>query len=137
MMYPLVRELAGDGIPVTVTCRVLGIARQPYYRWLTAPVSIVPPRERGDLVEHFTQPGDDEVDGGEDGPHDRPRRADGRRRRLWVGLSEPDAPADGGRGRRQRRRRRLRGGPPLGAPFCAGVMTIGDDRLRRRHERYT
>jgi len=33
-MYPLVRELAGDGIPVTVTCRVLKIARQPYYRWL-------------------------------------------------------------------------------------------------------
>jgi hypothetical protein len=25
MMYPLVRELAGDGIPVTVTCRVLKI----------------------------------------------------------------------------------------------------------------
>jgi putative transposase len=39
MMYPLVRELAGDGIPVTVTCRVLGIARQPYDRWLTAPAS--------------------------------------------------------------------------------------------------
>ncbi len=39
MMYPLVRELAGDGIPVTVTCRVLRIARQPYYRWLKAPVS--------------------------------------------------------------------------------------------------
>jgi putative transposase len=34
MMYPLVRELAADGIPVTVTCRVLKIARQPYYRWL-------------------------------------------------------------------------------------------------------
>lgn len=33
MMYPLVRELAEDGIPVTVTCRVLKIARQPYYRW--------------------------------------------------------------------------------------------------------
>ena len=32
MMYPLVHELAGDGIPVTVTCRVLKIARQPYYR---------------------------------------------------------------------------------------------------------
>ena len=28
-MYPLVRELAADGIPVTVTCRVLKIARQP------------------------------------------------------------------------------------------------------------
>ncbi len=39
MMYPLVRELAEDGIPVTVTCRVLKIARQPYYRWLASPVS--------------------------------------------------------------------------------------------------
>jgi transposase InsO family protein len=39
MMYPLVRELAVDGIPVTVTCRVLKIARQPYYRWLKEPVS--------------------------------------------------------------------------------------------------
>ena len=39
MMYPLVRELAVDGIPVTVTCRVLKIARQPYYRWLQAPVT--------------------------------------------------------------------------------------------------
>ncbi|MFI2636831.1 IS3 family transposase, partial [Streptomyces collinus] len=39
MMYPLVRELAEDGIPVTVTCRVLEIARQPYYRWLADPVT--------------------------------------------------------------------------------------------------
>ena len=39
MMYPLVRELAADGIPVTVTCRVLKIARQPYYRWLKNPVT--------------------------------------------------------------------------------------------------
>jgi transposase InsO family protein len=38
-MYPLVRELADDGIPVTVTCRVLQLACQPYYRWLNAPVS--------------------------------------------------------------------------------------------------
>ncbi|SJN12054.1 Mobile element protein [Leucobacter sp. 7(1)] len=38
-MYPLVRELAADGIPVTVTCRVLKIARQPYYRWLQSPVT--------------------------------------------------------------------------------------------------
>ena len=38
-MYPLVRELAEDGIPVTVTCRVLKIARQPYYRWLANPVT--------------------------------------------------------------------------------------------------
>ncbi|UJP39774.1 hypothetical protein [Cellulomonas palmilytica] len=39
MMYPLVKELAGHGIPVAVTCRVLKLARQPYYRWLTAPVT--------------------------------------------------------------------------------------------------
>lgn len=38
-MYPLVRELAADGIPVTVTCRVLNIARQPYYRGLAEPVT--------------------------------------------------------------------------------------------------
>ncbi len=31
-------ELAA-GIPVTVTCRVLKLSRQPYYRWLTAPVT--------------------------------------------------------------------------------------------------
>jgi hypothetical protein len=39
MIYPLVRELAAEGIPVAVTCRVLKIARQPYYRWLAAPVT--------------------------------------------------------------------------------------------------
>ncbi|WP_216912779.1 hypothetical protein [Nocardia noduli] len=39
MMYPLVRELAADGIPVAVTCRVFEIARQPYYRWLADPVT--------------------------------------------------------------------------------------------------
>jgi putative transposase len=42
MMYPLVRELAADGIPVAVTCRVLKLARQPHYRWLACPVT---PRE--------------------------------------------------------------------------------------------
>ncbi|MEU8913116.1 IS3 family transposase [Streptomyces nigrescens] len=38
-IYPLVKELATGGIPVTVTCRVLKIARQPYYRWLERPVT--------------------------------------------------------------------------------------------------
>ncbi|WP_426502982.1 IS3 family transposase [Dactylosporangium sp. McL0621] len=38
-LYPLVNELAADGIPVAVTCRVLHIARQPYYRWLAHPVT--------------------------------------------------------------------------------------------------
>ncbi|MCX5524143.1 IS3 family transposase [Streptomyces bobili] len=43
MMYPLVRELAAAAapyrVPVAVTCRVLGLARQPYYRWLACPVT--------------------------------------------------------------------------------------------------
>ncbi|WP_312865242.1 IS3 family transposase [Saccharothrix tamanrassetensis] len=38
-LYPLVNELAADGIPVSVTCRVLDIARQPYYRWRARPVT--------------------------------------------------------------------------------------------------
>lgn len=42
-MYPLVRELAAKDaplrVPVAVTCRVLKIARQPYYRWLANPVT--------------------------------------------------------------------------------------------------
>lgn len=32
-------ELAGDGIPVTVTCRVLKLSRQPYYRWRKQPIT--------------------------------------------------------------------------------------------------
>ncbi|MBQ0897977.1 IS3 family transposase [Micromonospora sp. U56] len=39
MMYPLVGDLAADGIPVAVTCRVLGFSKQAYYAWRTAPVS--------------------------------------------------------------------------------------------------
>lgn len=32
-------ELAAAGIPVTVTCRVLKLSRQPYYRWLADPIT--------------------------------------------------------------------------------------------------
>jgi putative transposase len=43
MMYPLVRELAAPDapwrVPVAVTCRVLGLARQHSYRWLENPVT--------------------------------------------------------------------------------------------------
>ena len=39
MIYPLVEQLAADGIPVTATCGALGIARQPYYRWRQRPVA--------------------------------------------------------------------------------------------------
>jgi putative transposase len=42
-----VKELAADRIPVAVTCRVLKLARQPYYRWLVDPVV------DGELVEAY------------------------------------------------------------------------------------
>ena len=37
MMFPLVADLADDGIAVTVTCRTLGLCRAQYYRWRTEP----------------------------------------------------------------------------------------------------
>ncbi|MGW5456220.1 IS3 family transposase [Nocardia sp. NPDC003979] len=46
-LYPLVKELAAEGIPVAVTCRVLQLARQPYYRWLADPVTT------GDVAEAY------------------------------------------------------------------------------------
>ena len=39
MTYPLVLDLAADGIPVAVTCRVLGFSKQAFYRWKAEPVS--------------------------------------------------------------------------------------------------
>lgn len=39
MSYPLVRDLAAEGIPVRLTCGVLGHSPQAYYAWLRQPVS--------------------------------------------------------------------------------------------------
>lgn len=39
MMYPLVLDLAVDGIAVTVTCRVLGFSKQAFYKWRANPVT--------------------------------------------------------------------------------------------------
>jgi putative transposase len=39
MMFPLVLDLAADGVPVTVTCRVLGFSTQAFYKWKKAPVT--------------------------------------------------------------------------------------------------
>jgi hypothetical protein len=39
MMYPLVLDLAADGVPVTVTCRVLGFSTQAFYKWCKAPLT--------------------------------------------------------------------------------------------------
>jgi hypothetical protein len=37
MSYPLVLDLAVDGIPVAVTCRVLGFSTQAFYKWKQCP----------------------------------------------------------------------------------------------------
>jgi len=39
MRYPLVLDLAADGIPVAVTCRVLGFSKQAFHAWRKNPVS--------------------------------------------------------------------------------------------------
>jgi putative transposase len=39
MTYPLVLDLAADGIPVAVTCRVLGFSTQAFNKWRRNPVS--------------------------------------------------------------------------------------------------
>ena len=39
MMYPLVGDLAGEGIPVTVSCRVLGFSTTAYHAWRRSPIS--------------------------------------------------------------------------------------------------
>ncbi len=38
MTYPLVGDLAADGIPVAAGCRVLGFSKQAYYAWKARPV---------------------------------------------------------------------------------------------------
>ena len=39
MMYPLVQDLAVDGIPVALACRVLGFTKQAFYKWQANPVT--------------------------------------------------------------------------------------------------
>ncbi len=39
MIYPVVRELAGDGIPVATACRVLEVSTSGYYEWDHRPAS--------------------------------------------------------------------------------------------------
>ena len=39
MRYPLVRDLAAEGVPVAVTCRVLKFSKQGYFKWLRRPCS--------------------------------------------------------------------------------------------------
>ena len=39
MRFPLVLDLAADGIPVAVTCRTLGFSKQALYAWVKSPVT--------------------------------------------------------------------------------------------------
>ncbi|MWV75833.1 hypothetical protein SAMN06295924_11534 [Rathayibacter rathayi NCPPB 2980 = VKM Ac-1601] len=39
MLFPLVRDLAADGIAVAVACRVLGFSKQAFYAWKKQPFS--------------------------------------------------------------------------------------------------
>jgi putative transposase len=45
MSFPLVLDLAADGIPVAVACRVLGFSKQAFYKWKANPIS---DRDRAD-----------------------------------------------------------------------------------------
>ena len=39
MTFPLVLDLAADGIPVAVTCRALKFSKQAFYQWKADPVT--------------------------------------------------------------------------------------------------
>lgn len=38
-MFPVVQELAADGVPVAVTCGVLNVSTLRYYEWRIRPAS--------------------------------------------------------------------------------------------------
>ena len=39
MMFPLVEDLAADGVPIRLTCGVLGFSAQAFYKWKRRPCS--------------------------------------------------------------------------------------------------
>jgi putative transposase len=39
MKFPLVRELADEGLPVVLTCGVLAVTPQAFYKWRARPMS--------------------------------------------------------------------------------------------------
>src|SRR3954463_1728609 len=47
MIYPVVRELAADGVPVATACRVLQVSASGFYDWLDREP---PARERADAA---------------------------------------------------------------------------------------
>ncbi len=54
MIYPVVQELAADGVPVAVTCRVLNVSTSGYYDWRNRPASALA-WEQAHLMETIRQ----------------------------------------------------------------------------------
>ncbi len=111
MTYPLVSELAADGIPVSVSCRVLKLARQPYYRWRNDPI------READVLRAYR------INALHDAHHDDPtfgyryladeaRRAGWRmsRRTAWKLCSQAGLLSSA---QRQRRGKGKKAGPPV------------------------
>lgn len=128
MSYPLVLDLAADGIPVTVTCRVLHIARQPYYRWLAHPVTDAELTEAHRANALFDAHADD--------PEFGYRFLADEAREAGQPMAERTAwriCADNGwwsRFGKKRGRNGKRPGPPVHDDLCAVV----DEQGRTRHE---
>ena len=84
MTSPLVHDLAAEGIPVRLTCGVLGFRPQAHYAWLAAPIS---PRDLEDahLINALIDAHSDDPEFGYRFLADEPRRAGlrARERRVW------------------------------------------------------
>ena len=132
-MYPLVRELAAAGapirVPVAVTCRVLELARQPYYRWLEASVT------DAELEEAFRA--NALFDAHRDDPEFGYRFLADEARDAGVAMADRTAwkiCSDNGWwssfGKKKRRGKGKKPGPPVHDDLCAVV----DEKGRVRHE---
>jgi len=132
MMFPLVRELAATVAPirvrVAVTCRVLGLARQPYYRWLEQPVTAAELKEAYRANALFDAHKDDPefgyrflVDEARDAGEPMASRT------AWRICSENDWWSAFGK---KRGKNGKKPGPPVHDDHCAVV----DDEGQVRHE---
>nr|WP_108870679.1 IS3 family transposase [Tessaracoccus timonensis] len=67
MIYPLVKEMAAVGapvrVPVAVACRILGLSKQGYYKWLKQPISVREAEER-ELIAVLRKLHADDPEGG-------------------------------------------------------------------------
>jgi len=121
MIYPLVDELAGAGIPVKVTCRVLKIARQPYYRWKQHPVAMrawTQAHRRNALLDAHRE----DPEFGYRFLANEARKAGWRmsRRTAWKLCAEAGITSAAQRRRRSKRKRQ---GPPVFDDFVQRVFT--------------